>query len=1424
MDQEILREVAVKVSRYFRDFLETDFKRSQAPRRRIALRSDSGFRTGMRIRPYPGLDSELWSLLARPTLEPLTFKFAARRYTRSMSETLKRVVSEQISAIPASAVDAVREAVVDAAQRELATALDDPEAWIEAVTRQLCVKGGEHIVRPLIAQLDGAMKRSAYSMIDSMYAAEADLVTAVASPATSPLEQALARYLAQRDITVVTQALDAFLTHEGVISALNAFFQSFVTADAFLEFRDLDTFVGITEGVQLYLYLGSCTFGDAQYPLFFVPLEVERQPDGTAYRVTLVNQVFSNRAAIDFVLQELAQGHRREWASPIQERISYLAPEQSLLEVSQHLFRLVATSMDLGGDIDLRPEAPSASTTMVKLSAELFICAYERGEESLVNDYENLIELARTNGGAVFDLFTGLVGDMLTRNPVSIAAAVEESWDRLPLGERLVFDSPIPLNEEQRKILLALAHPQGRIIVVEGPPGTGKSHTITAIAADCAFNQRSCLILSDKLEALQVVQDKLSEAMSRVRHDPDVPNPLLRIGRQDANFKRLVANQTVNQVAAYARAEVRARPQLQAEHQATASRLRDDIEETARTLGALTIAQIEQFHRTEATLSARMPELVPLLHASIDAKAAPVLRDILRNAAPLQHYLGTLFKEGDYDLPRLWRRVRADEAAHEVARAVGAGAFEDWALFEHLGLEQLRTLMHLVLQYAQLKMPVIGYLFRGGAVRSLENLLNQLPVSRPLRFKTEGAALERLCRSVGRLRQALDSRQLLDEFEGCFDRLARAQLDHEGAAIALRAMNELQQVAGLMPTLLAREEDEADLWVLAMSYLADWLEVGQVFERAPQIDYVGTKSKLEQLTTSLMNTQVDTRLVDFIENNKADAKVLASLMQRRQKFPEDKFAAVRSSFPVIIASIREFGEYMPLAPELFDVVVIDEASQVSVAQALPAILRGKKVVVLGDSRQFSNVKSANASIATNERYRAELVQYFRRDARADAQALERLSLFDVKRSVLEFCSLAASYTIMLRKHFRSFPELIGYSSKTFYSGQLQALKVRGVPLSEVIRFDLVVSETGEKLARTSNAAEARFIETKLVELLDAATVRTVGVITPFRQQQELLTRRLCSHPRAAEFEDRLRLKIMTFDSCQGEERQVIFYSMVASEGQDALNYVFPVNLDNPQEDVEAKLKVQRLNVGFSRAQETIWFVHTQPLTAFRGAIGAALNHFAQVLVRKGDVAGTVAMDSPMEEKVLQWLEATRFVQLRADEVEIQPQFPIGEYLRQLDPTYAHPAWRVDFLMTVPTQTGPLRIVVEYDGFEYHFAQKSRVHSGNHERYLIPADIERQLTLEGYGYRFLRINRFNIGRDPVQMLDGRLNELCERSASEQTSEVIERVRSQAAGLAAKEMRACSRCKEIRPLAQFHDPTLRNGASGFGRVCMPCKRAS
>jgi superfamily I DNA and/or RNA helicase len=85
------------------------------------------------------------------------------------------------------------------------------------------------------------------------------------------------------------------------------------------------------------------------------------------------------------------------------------------------------------------------------------------------------------------------------------------------------------------------------------------------------------------------------------------------------------------------------------------------------------------------------------------------------------------------------------------------------------------------------------------------------------------------------------------------------------------------------------------------------------------------------------------------------------------------------AFPCIIAGLRDYAEFIPLERELFDLVIIDEASQVSIAQALPAIIRAKKVLVLGDRNQFGNVKTSNASHEVNAAYMQDLIKAFSED-------------------------------------------------------------------------------------------------------------------------------------------------------------------------------------------------------------------------------------------------------------------------------------------------------------------------------------------------------------------------------------------------------------------------------------------------------------
>lgn len=72
---------AAKVSRYFLDFLETDFKKQHVPRRKIQLKNDAGFRTGLPLRKYQTLYQAVWKILSAPVGEIPPLRISRGRYT-----------------------------------------------------------------------------------------------------------------------------------------------------------------------------------------------------------------------------------------------------------------------------------------------------------------------------------------------------------------------------------------------------------------------------------------------------------------------------------------------------------------------------------------------------------------------------------------------------------------------------------------------------------------------------------------------------------------------------------------------------------------------------------------------------------------------------------------------------------------------------------------------------------------------------------------------------------------------------------------------------------------------------------------------------------------------------------------------------------------------------------------------------------------------------------------------------------------------------------------------------------------------------------------------------------------------------------------------------------------------------------------------
>jgi very-short-patch-repair endonuclease len=190
----------------------------------------------------------------------------------------------------------------------------------------------------------------------------------------------------------------------------------------------------------------------------------------------------------------------------------------------------------------------------------------------------------------------------------------------------------------------------------------------------------------------------------------------------------------------------------------------------------------------------------------------------------------------------------------------------------------------------------------------------------------------------------------------------------------------------------------------------------------------------------------------------------------------------------------------------------------------------------------------------------------------------------------------------------------------------------------------------------------------------------------------------------------------------------------------------------------------------------------------------------------------------MEKKVLHWLQETQFFKAHQTSIEIQAQFPAGEYIKQLDRRYVHPAYVADFLFVyVDSEKKEHKIIIEYDGFESHFTDHADVNEFNYGEYHTEEHVYREKVLESYGYKFLRINRFNVGKDPVETLDQRIQGLVKKK-DRSVHELVATIHDNLEGLQSGRMKECPQCKVIKSIEDFKDSDL---ITGYGRHCNACK---
>ncbi|PWJ60374.1 uncharacterized protein DUF4011 [Dyadobacter jejuensis] len=321
----------------------------------------------------------------------------------------------------------------------------------------------------------------------------------------------------------------------------------------------------------------------------------------------------------------------------------------------------------------------------------------------------------------------------------------------------------------------------------------------------------------------------------------------------------------------------------------------------------------------------------------------------------------------------------------------------------------------------------------------------------------------------------------------------------------------------------------------------------------------------QRLARDIVGIRVREHTYKDVENNRLGNRVTYreldhQVSKKRKIWPVRKLLEGYSEeifnlIPCWLASPESVSAMFPLADDLFDLVIFDEASQCYAEFGLPAAARGKQVVVAGDAMQ----------LAPSDLYR---VRYEEQDDTDEYEpALEVDSLLGLAAQSLEQYALTG--------HYRSLSlDLIAFSNRHFYNQKLKLLP--DFKHINAIEPGITYLKTDGIWVQNANLVEADLVADIVSSL--AATGKSIGVVTfNFYQQQCIQERLEAGHIEAN------GLFVKNIENVQGDERDIIIFSMgYAPDEKGKLSMQFgSLNMQGGE---------NRLNVAVTRAKEKIFFV------------------------------------------------------------------------------------------------------------------------------------------------------------------------------------------------------------------------------------------
>lgn len=412
-------------------------------------------------------------------------------------------------------------------------------------------------------------------------------------------------------------------------------------------------------------------------------------------------------------------------------------------------------------------------------------------------------------------------------------------------------------------------------------------------------------------------------------------------------------------------------------------------------------------------------------------------------------------------------------------------------------------------------------------------------------------------------------------------------------------------------------------------------------------------------------------LANFINN----LQTMVNAGQQQRGVPPAIHEAFQENLQQVLAVLPAWAvtslaahKRIPLQAGMFDLVVIDEASQCDIAAILPLLYRSKKAVIIGDSRQLRHISGISPPLDGILRNRFGLAC----DA---AWSFPLASAFDLAASRQSACR------VDLKEHHRSHPDIIGVANELFYEGSLRvATRVDRLmvtngkyPAVQWMEIDGSMEKTRDGW---ENHDEAKKVVRALDQLLHSGYEGSIGIITPFRGQKNCIDRLIVAHPRAEEMRAR-DLLVDTVHKFQGDERDLIIFSPVLSQNSPNGPVWFLRRHPELVNVAITRARAKLLVVGDCKAAAQVDYL--KRLHEMSRGLPPAVQQRPEPEIPKNAIYPAVSKP----ETVSGW-EKILFSGLWHAGVRSMPQYPVDRYA-------------VDLVVIV----GERRLAIEVDGESYH---------------------------------------------------------------------------------------------------------------------------